>query len=314
MFCIKECWCHVPISCFFVVVVFFSSTFCDVLVFGVFYAVASPKCSLWSFSVVVCVFCFLMRCFLCGVFMLMFYCSRSDVLQKRAQDMCPRNLFQKSRHGPKKYLQEMCPRSSSRACTRSSAQRLTFVYSDVATVDVLDGSCADKRRQSGCKASINSCCGCMDGFRVGAWVLQLLRVIVGARKLQEFTTCKKFFPEAIRQLTPGFARFTLYGTDRSNVQKMISRFGKIGEATDLKMSKKYRLLQVNSLILLSQLGLAKDRLQAGKILEKPLPAPATRKCTIAASELPVLNFWRSKLTVAQGRVTSKCRKQRPSHK
>ena len=289
MFCIKECWCHVPISCFFVVVVFFSSTFCDVLVFGVFYAVASPKCSLWSFSVVVCVFCFLMRCFLCGVFMLMFYCSLSDVLQKRAppicvQETCSRNVRSacsrsvfknmRSRHVPKKYLQEMCPRNSSRACTRSSAQRLTFVYSDVAIVDVLDGSCADKRRQSVCKASINSCCGCMDGFRVGAWVLQLLRVIV------------------IRlQLTPGFARFTpVYGTDRSNVQKMISRFGKIGEATDLKMSKKYRLLKVNSLILLSQLGLAKDPLQAGKILEKPLPAPATRKCTIAASELRVLNF------------------------
>lgn len=91
------------------------------------------------------VFCFLFSyamfslwCF--HVYVFIFPVSRK-LLQKRSQDMCPRNLFQKFSKSvfkkdvqehtfktrAKKYLQEMCPRNSLRTCARNSVQPLAFV-------------------------------------------------------------------------------------------------------------------------------------------------------------------------------------------
>ena len=130
---------------FFGVMVFFSSTFCAVFVFGVFNAVTSPSLVLHGCYLNIVVFCFLFSyamfslwCF--HVYVFIFPVSRK-LLQKRSQDMCPRNLFQKFSKSvfkkdvqehtfktrAKKYLQEMCPRNSLRTCARNSVQPLAFV-------------------------------------------------------------------------------------------------------------------------------------------------------------------------------------------
>lgn len=107
-----------------------------------FNAVASPKRSLWCCSVVLIVFCilfsyamFCLWCFHAYVFILPV--SRK-LLEKRSQEMCPRNLFQKCSKSvfkkdvqeqtrAKEHLHKVCPRKSLRACARSSVQPLAFV-------------------------------------------------------------------------------------------------------------------------------------------------------------------------------------------
>ena len=179
MFCIKECWCHVPISCFFLwwwcfspprFVMFWS------LVFSMQWRLPSV---LFGASVLLSVF----SVFLCDVFSVVFSClcfivqhAQTCFWKRAKKKMCPfetcsrnqgtgqRNIFNlEPQAAIYKWLFQLDDSQSLHrkwlfhqtsifkwlfgvpGCTRSSAQRLTFVYSDVATVDVFFTAAAQTR-------------------------------------------------------------------------------------------------------------------------------------------------------------------------
>lgn len=139
----------------------------------------------------------------------------------------------------------------------------------------------------------------VDGFRAGAWVFQLPRghclhmEIAGIYDLfvtflkrsvslsSRYHTTSRFHCKVGRLTnlseTPGFAvKRDPRSSSRRAMKKMTSRFRKAGEATAQNAETNRQLVPssfqacfLNSPILLSQLGLAKDRLQARKVVEKP---------------------------------------------